>query len=166
MHKRHYEWQGQSLEFSLQPVEKGWRLTLPDGRLVEVCEARVEGTLLLFRTESACWQVPFLVTPEEIHLLWQGHLYRFRRPRAVAAVGHTASEGTLVAPMPGLITRVLVQEGQAVEAGTRLIVLEAMKTEQSLRAPFDGIVRTLNAREGQIVQEGTLLVEIVPSSSE
>jgi biotin carboxyl carrier protein len=53
-----------------------------------------------------------------------------------------------------------VQQGDPVEAGQRLLVLEAMKTEQALRAPFAGVVAQLNAREGDLVQEGTVLVEI------
>jgi 3-methylcrotonyl-CoA carboxylase alpha subunit len=68
----------------------------------------------------------------------------------------------LSAPMPGLVRKVLVQVGEAVEAGQPLIVLEAMKTEQTLRAPYAGVVRALTCREGEVVQEGTLLVEIKP----
>jgi len=51
-----------------------------------------------------------------------------------------------------------------VEAGQRLLVLEAMKTEQALRAPFAGVVARLNAREGDLVQEGAVLVEIAPDA--
>lgn len=163
MHKRHYEWQGQPLDFTLLSHGGSWQLTLPNSSLTEIHEARVEGSFLWIRTAEAFWRVPFLITSDEVQLLWKGHLYRFRRPHPSGSVLYPPGEGTLMAPMPGLITRVFVQEGQSVEAGERLLVLEAMKTEQSLRAPFDGVVTQLNAREGEIVQEGTILVEVSPA---
>lgn len=163
MHRRHYEWQGQPLDFTLQSHGGGWQLTLPNGSFMEILEARVEGSFLWIRTAEALWRIPFLITSDEVQLLWKGYLYRFRRPNPTGASSHAHAEGTLMAPMPGLITRVFVQEGQSVAAGERLLVLEAMKTEQSLRAPFDGVVTQLNAREGEIVQEGTILVEVSPA---
>ena len=166
MHKRHYEWRGQPLEFTLQPLGKGWKLTLPEGSILEVEEARAEGSILILRPSSTVWRIPCWITADEVQLMWCGSLYRFPRPRAASVPAHTAAEGSLTAPMPGLITRVFVQVGQAVKAGDRLLVLEAMKTEQALRAPFDGVVQQLNAREGEIVQEGTILVEIMPRPHE
>ena len=56
--------------------------------------------------------------------------------------------------------RVLVAPGQRVEAGTALVVLEAMKMEHSIRAPHDGTVNALFCQEGDMVSEGTVLVEL------
>lgn len=75
--------------------------------------------------------------------------------RARAGAGH--STGELRAAMPGLVVDVLVSEGERVEEGQRLLVLEAMKTQQPLLAPFDGLVETLAARPGEQVAEGALL---------
>ncbi len=166
MLKRRYEWRGQSLEFTLQPLGRGWKLTLPDGATLEVEEAQAEGSMLTLRLAGAAWRIPCRITADEIQLMWRGVLYRFGRPRPASAPPHTAVEGSLTAPMPGLITRIFVQVGQTVQAGDRLLILEAMKTEQALRAPFDGIVQQINAREGEIVQEGTILVEVAPHPPE
>ena len=76
------------------------------------------------------------------------------------ASGASASGGALMAPMPGRIVSVDVEEGAEVAAGQRLIVLEAMKMEQALVAPFDGIVAELKAVSGAQVSEGTLLARI------
>lgn len=62
--------------------------------------------------------------------------------------------------MNGSIVRVLVEVGQAVEAGTQLVVLEAMKMEHSIRAPQAGTVKALYCQEGEMVSEGAALVEL------
>jgi 3-methylcrotonyl-CoA carboxylase alpha subunit len=62
--------------------------------------------------------------------------------------------------MPGRIVSVEVSEGQAVTAGQKLLVLEAMKMEQALTAPFDGTIETLNAVAGAQVQVDALLVKV------
>ncbi|MDZ4193613.1 MAG: acetyl-CoA carboxylase biotin carboxyl carrier protein subunit, partial [Pseudomonas sp.] len=50
--------------------------------------------------------------------------------------------------------------GQAVEAGTALVVLEAMKMEHSIRAPEAGTVKAIYCREGELVGDGAVLVEL------
>jgi pyruvate carboxylase subunit B len=62
------------------------------------------------------------------------------------------------APMAGLILRVEVAEGQHVEAGAGLVVVEAMKMENELRAEAGGIVERIAVEEGQAVNPGDLLI--------
>jgi biotin carboxyl carrier protein len=62
--------------------------------------------------------------------------------------------------MPGKVVRVLVREGDAVEAGAGLVVVEAMKMENELRSARRGRVGKVHAREGQAVEGGALLVEL------
>ncbi len=64
------------------------------------------------------------------------------------------------APMPGKVVRVLVKQGDAVEAGKGLLVVEAMKMQNEIRAPKSGAVERLLAREGQAVNAGDLLAVI------
>jgi biotin carboxyl carrier protein len=64
------------------------------------------------------------------------------------------------APIPGMVSRVLVGSGQAVQAGQPLFILEAMKMENEIRAPFAGIVKRLNITDGQVVALQELLAEI------
>jgi biotin carboxyl carrier protein len=66
----------------------------------------------------------------------------------------------VTAPMPGKLVRLLVEAGQAVEAGQGLVVVEAMKMENELRATRAGRVKELLAREGQAVETGALLVVV------
>ena len=66
----------------------------------------------------------------------------------------------IVAPMPGLIVRVNVVAGDAVEAGQGVVVMEAMKMENELRATGPGRVRSVEVAAGIAVEKGTLLVAL------
>jgi pyruvate carboxylase subunit B len=72
----------------------------------------------------------------------------------------TTASGAVVAPMPGLVVRVHVVEGQQVEAGAGLVVVEAMKMENELRAPRAGAVGKIHVTVGQTVEKGALLVTV------
>ncbi len=79
--------------------------------------------------------------------------------RAAGAAG----DGNLIeAPMPGLVKAVFAQVGQAVAAGDRLAVLEAMKMEHALLAARDGIVAEVLAAAGSQVEAGAALVRLEP----
>lgn len=73
-----------------------------------------------------------------------------------------AGGGSVVAPMPGLVVRVNVEAGQRVEAGTGLVVVEAMKMENQLSASAPGVVRRVLVAAGQAVEKGERLLELDP----
>ena len=73
--------------------------------------------------------------------------------------GAAAGPGPLKAPMPGLIVRVAVKPGDAVQAGQGVIAIEAMKMENELRAPAAGTVKAVHVEPGRAVEKGALLVE-------
>ncbi len=63
-------------------------------------------------------------------------------------------------PLPGVIIEVSVKEGQAVKAGQKLAVLEAMKMENEIPAPKDGTVTAIHVSKGDSVLEGAPIVSI------
>lgn len=78
-----------------------------------------------------------------------------------AGVGRPLSgDGRVKAPIPGLVTRVMVQPGDAVDAGQPLLTLEAMKMENEVLSPRAGVVSDLNVTPGQSVALEEVLVEI------
>ena len=79
-----------------------------------------------------------------------------RRKKAVAA----STGDSVVAPMQGTIVKIAVEEGQSVESGQLVVVLEAMKMEQPLTAHKSGIIRGISAEIGATVTSGTVLLEI------
>lgn len=98
---------------------------------------------------------------EAVFLRWEHETHRVTLFDPIAEVMAGQSlQGDLSAPMNGSIVRVLVQVGQAVEAGTALVVLEAMKMEHNIRAPHAGVVKALYCAEGEMVGEGLVLVAL------
>jgi propionyl-CoA carboxylase alpha chain len=83
-------------------------------------------------------------------------LPRFAHPEDLVA------PGSLLAPMPGTVVRVLAERGATVTAGEPLVVLEAMKMEHRVAAATSGVVTELNVTAGQRVDSGTTLAVIVP----
>ena len=71
-----------------------------------------------------------------------------------------APTGSLLAPMPGLVLRVLADVGATVTAGQPLVVLEAMKMEQTVTAPADGVLAELRAKAGEQVAAGQILAVV------
>lgn len=63
-------------------------------------------------------------------------------------------------PMPGKIARVLVQEGELIEAGQGVLILEAMKMENEIKAPAAGIVKAVHVSESDAVEKNAALIEI------
>ena len=89
-----------------------------------------------------------------------------RLGRAIKAVEVQGSQGqrpeAVIAPMPGTIVSVEIEEGDSVEAGQGLVIVEAMKMENEVRAQAGGCVRAIYVASGDTVEKGKVLVEIVP----
>lgn len=94
-----------------------------------------------------------------------GQVFRFEvESKGTRRHGGT-HHGTLSAPMPATVLRVLVEAGAEVKRGDTLIILEAMKMELPIRAGADGVVTAVGCREGELVQPGTSLIEIDEAGS-
>lgn len=84
-----------------------------------------------------------------------------KRHRAKQASSTGASGDGLPSPMQGTVVKIAVEEGQHVEAGDLVIVLEAMKMEQPLNAHKSGVIKNLKAVVGETVSSGTILCDII-----
>jgi biotin carboxyl carrier protein len=78
--------------------------------------------------------------------------------RLVGGSAALAGPGALKAPMPGLVVRVTVREGQRVAKGESLVVLEAMKMENELKAPAPAVIGRVGVAAGQTVEKGDVLI--------
>ena len=93
----------------------------------------------------------FVHAPEPVH----------KRHRAKQGASGASAGTALTSPMQGTVVKVAVQEGQKVEAGELIIVLEAMKMEQPLSAHRSGVISNLSAIIGETVSSGSILCDII-----
>lgn len=88
------------------------------------------------------------------------------RTRAIRSMTHATEllEGPkpVVAPMPGMVVRVEVEEGDRVESGQSVIIVEAMKMENEVRADSGSVVTCVHVREGEAVEKDQILVDLGP----
>lgn len=92
---------------------------------------------------------------------------RSKQIEALTGQGRKVVAGGVVkAPMPGLVIRVEVVRGQAVQLGQGLVVVEAMKMENELRAPSPGVVAQIHVKAGDRVEKGAALVTLSGKSSQ
>jgi 3-methylcrotonyl-CoA carboxylase alpha subunit len=103
------------------------------------------------------------VSNGEVYVVRSGRQTRVRLQDFSAAVAQSGGgDGTVRAPMHGKLLGLFVRAGDAVEAGQRLAVIEAMKMEHTLRAPIAGIVTEVVVGEGTQVVEAAKILVIAP----
>jgi 3-methylcrotonyl-CoA carboxylase alpha subunit len=148
-------------EVELQPLAHGrWRVRVDESEFELSSEAMPDGRLRLVSDGGVTVAE---VTPEGGRRFVRLGVLDFVLERAgsgklrAAAGGH---DGGLSAPMPGVITKVMVVVGDEVTRGQPLLALEAMKMEHLIRAPREGRVKRVGASPGQMVQAGAELVEL------
>jgi len=80
----------------------------------------------------------------------------------------SAGDGALpiTAPIPGLVVKILVEEGQTVALNDPLIILEAMKMENEIRAPREGVVKNITVEVGQSVEGNVQMMVLGPVEQE
>lgn len=142
--------EGTRHDATLESVENSPVRLLRMGNRVHRVLARRDGARGNFRLDVDGWQFQAEALDE-----------RTRAIRDLAAATRAASgPAPLVAPMPGLVVRVLVAPGDEVAAGQGLVVVEAMKMENELRASGPARVTAVRAVAGTAVEKGTVLVEV------
>jgi biotin carboxyl carrier protein len=132
--------------YNLQAVllpDGGWRLTLGDQRHTLYSAAQGDQRFVC--------------------LDGQHYMLTITEPRAARRARSTG--GDLTAQMPGQVVNVLVREGEQVERGQTLVILEAMKMEIRVAAQQAGRIKRLLVETGAVVERGQVLVEIEPVAS-
>ncbi|MEO0036621.1 MAG: hypothetical protein RLZZ501_2644 [Pseudomonadota bacterium] len=136
----------------------GYELTLPGGRVEArgtlAPDGRLEATLGATRRRAG-----FVHRDGRITLFLDGRSHVLSIVDPLPADAPDLAGGGVVAPMPGVVTALLVEPGMRVGQGQPLVVMEAMKMEHTLTAPADGTVTALPYPIGALVEDGAVLVD-------
>ena len=132
-----------------------------NGKDYAVTIGEAEGKLLSVNVNGANYQVELENAPVAAPV-------QASTPAAPAAVAPAATPAAAPAgagekvnsPLPGVIVEVSVKEGQAVKAGQKVAVLEAMKMENEIPAPKDGTITAIHVQKGDSILEGAPVVTI------
>ncbi|HEV8337040.1 MAG TPA: biotin/lipoyl-containing protein [Candidatus Polarisedimenticolia bacterium] len=161
--ERRYRAEGAEFRVSLEP-SGGGHLAEVDGRAHAVRVLRFEEGVLDLRVGDRIRRFHVASDPQRLFVFSAGRSYRLERVDPIRrAAGARGADKPLEAQMPALVRSVVVQEGDRVERGATLVVLEAMKMEIRMTAPQASVVARIRCREGERVERGQVLVEIHPA---
>ncbi|QOW53298.1 MULTISPECIES: acetyl/propionyl/methylcrotonyl-CoA carboxylase subunit alpha [Acinetobacter] len=138
-----------------------------EGQTFELEGQLLDAHTLQFKLAGKQQKLAFSQTEHGITLFQNGQSYKFTYLKPVFNQDdEQGAENNLTAPMPGVITQVLVAANDKVKKDDVLMTLEAMKIEYSIRAPHDGIVASSYFQAGDQVKAGDELVEFQPLAEE
>lgn len=153
---------GKNYRLQLKRKDAGWDCRL-DGRPIEIDAVLTRRDVLSVISGGKAYEIRRERSGLDTHL-WVGitrHAVSIRDPRSLRARADGAGDGQgprkLVAPMPGRIVRLLVEEKSEVEAGQGIVVVEAMKMQNEIKSPKKGVVKTLAVAAGANVNAGDVL---------
>jgi biotin carboxyl carrier protein len=154
-------------EHSLSLTREGERLSAQvDGRTYELTIREREDNQYLLIDGSKVYESRIETTRDNfmVHLREQSYPIRIidpKRLRSTQSTGrHDHASADIVAPMPGKVVRILVQEGEEVASGKGILIVEAMKMQNELKTPKAGIVVSIRAEAGATVNAGDVLAVV------
>jgi biotin carboxyl carrier protein len=153
--------------FDLEINEDGRILVNGEERVVDFRVLR-EGELYSMLLDHRSFEAVVDERDELYHVLLAGDMFevkvtdeRSRRlESAFLAFGDVSGEVQIAAPMPGMIVSIPVTEGQEVNKGDTVVVLESMKMENELKSPRDGTIHRIRVAAGDSVEQNKVLVTI------
>lgn len=159
----HYRYQSgeQVYEVTIQRTGEGY-LAMVDGLSYPIEVLDAQPGLISLRFAGKLVTVYWAARGGEKWLALNGCTYRLEKPKPHATrTGSEAGGGAVIrAPMPAQVRAVQATEGDTVEKGQTLLLLEAMKMEIRIKAPAKGVLKHLLVREGQTVVKEQVLAQI------
>lgn len=157
--------EGQSFEIDINEAGE----ILADGKRLEVdFQSVADEPIYSMLLNNESFEANVASGESAVEVLLRGRLFlvdvedeRQRRLRETTDIGLIEEgEYTMAAPMPGLVVAVPVEEGQEVEKGDNLIILESMKMQNELRAPRNGTVSRIRVGPGDRVDQDQALLTL------
>jgi len=119
----------------------------------------IDGEEAEIRVDGRTHIVPYVIQGSTVNFAFDGEIYYIEvEEKGRGRAKHRGKDHSTEAPMPGVVLRILVREGDIVGKGAPLLILEAMKMEHQISAGHDGRILSINCREGELVQPGVELI--------
>jgi biotin carboxyl carrier protein len=155
---------GKNYRLDLNRADGRWSCRL-DGREMEVDAVLARPDVLSLRIGNMAYEIKSERVANDLHL-WVGST-RFavevRDPRSLRGrtrAGDDQGPRKIVAPMPGKVVRLLVREGDQVEVGAGVAVVEAMKMQNEIKSPKKGTVQKILVTDGAAVNAGDVIAVV------
>lgn len=149
--------------------EEGRVLASVDGREYVLDASEPENGVFLFKKGGAIYEA-FVSSqanptdPDLVRVRDEVHEVRIIDPKRLRSAkgldGDDAGKAEIKTAMPGKVVRILVAEGDTVQKGDGVIVVEAMKMQNEMKSPKDGVISSIKFAEGDTVSAGDVLVVI------
>ncbi len=165
MKKKTFQWNDQLFQVTLDESSEGSLRCTIDEQAHEYQFIRVDEHTLLLRDSQGQRLVHTYRSGETVYVCIAGEVFTLEiaeredanhRPGAEQMTG---SSNEISAPMPGKLLKLFVSEGQTVQAGEPLFIVEAMKMENEVKSPRDGVIAKINFQENELVSVGEAIVE-------
>jgi 3-methylcrotonyl-CoA carboxylase alpha subunit len=140
-------------------LEQGLRIAL-NGKTHEISGERLPDGRLLLRLGSRAFKARTVRDGADWHVFCEGEYAKLSLRHDLGTGDEDTRAGSLAAPMPGKIIKVMVAAGAKVTKGQALLILEAMKMEHTITAPADGVVKEIQYAAGEQVLEGAELITL------
>ncbi len=146
----------------LERTSDGWECRL-DGKVIRVDAVIPRRDVLSLLVDGRAYEIKREQTATDLHM-WVGSArfaVELRDPRSLrsrqASAGDDTGPRKILAPMPGRVVRLLLEENSPVEAGQGVVVVEAMKMQNEIKSPKKGVVKKISAVAGAAVNPGDVL---------
>jgi len=152
---------GERISFRIETSPEGEAVVIGDVRH-EIGVRLLDGGRMVIRNSAGQHAARAVRVRDRIWVWLNGRCYDFRVPGEDGATDtqHGGAERDVRAPMPGMLIKLLAAEGDEVEQGQVVAIVEAMKMEHSLRAPQAGRVEKISAAVGDTVDAGATIVSL------
>lgn len=153
-----YHLEGESAE--IVPVKRGWPLTLGiNDRECVVERTSTRGSLQRYVIDGKPIEAHVARNGDEIYVQLDGEVWLTEAINAIDAVSSaSAGQGSIIAPMPGVVVSVAVAIGDRVLAGQSLVVIESMKLQTSISAEYDGVIAEIFFTNDETFDKGAELM--------
>jgi biotin carboxyl carrier protein len=157
--------EGKTHKLELTRAEAGWHCSI-DGEPVKVDAVLTRPNVISLIIDGIAYEVKREIAANDQYVWVRSARFKteLRDPRSLrsrrASAGDAEGPQRLLAPMPGKVVRLIAKQGDSIEAGKGVLVVEAMKMQNELKATKSGTVQKLMVAEGANVNAGDVLAII------